>query len=360
MPIKSRKPRQQAEGGGARPVGLRDLARHLGLSPTTISLVLNASPASEAIPDATKQRVIEAARQFNYRPSFLARSLRAKRTFAAGVMVPELSEGYAALVVAGIEQVLMQRGYMCLATSHRHSVGQVESVVRQLSDRQVEGLILVDTPYPVHAAIPVVSVSGHREDEGVLNINLDHDAAAAQGIQHLLSLGHRSIAVFQGQQFSSDTTVRWEAIARAARDSGIAIDSRLVVQLEGDSPSPETGYAAARKLLARGVPFTALFAFNDISALGAIRAFQERGLRVPDAVSVVGFDDIWSAAFHIPALTTIRQPLRRMGELAAEKLIELIGAENGNLPASVQVAPDLIVRESTGPVAQSPRPSPAS
>lgn len=356
VPAKNRKPRHQADGGAARPVGLRELARHLGLSPTTISLVLNASPASEAIPAATKQRVVEAARRLNYRPSFLARSLRARRTFAAGVMVPELSEGYAALVVAGIEQVLMQRGYMCLATSHRHSARQVESVVRQLSERQVEGLILVDTPYPVHAAIPVVSVSGHGEDPGVLNINLDHDAAAAAGIQHLMSLGHRSIAVIRGQSFSSDTAVRWEAIARAARDRGIAIDDQLVVQLEGDSPSPATGYAAAQRLLARGVRFTALFAFNDISAFGAIRAFQERGLRVPDAVSVIGFDDIWGAAYHIPALTTIRQPLRRMGELAAEKLIELIGADSGNKPAAaVRVAPELIVRESTGPVGRWPR-----
>ncbi len=356
MPTKSRKPRPQAEGGTPRPVSLRELARYLNLSPTTISLVLNDSPAAEAIPPATKKRVVEAARRLNYRPNFLARSLRAQRTYAVGVMVPELSEGYAALVMAGIEEVLMQRGYMCLATSHRHSARQVESVARQLADRQVEGLILVDTPYPVHTPIPVVSVSGHREDEGVLNINLDHDAAAAQGIDHLMSLGHRAIAVIKGQEFSSDTSVRWDAIALAARDRGIPIDPRLVVQLEGDSPSPETGYAAAQKLLERGVRFTALFAFNDISAFGAIRAFQERGLRVPEVVSVVGFDDIWGAAYHIPALTTIRQPLRHMGALAAEKLVERIESKSGAAaPASVQVVPELVVRESTGPVGQWPR-----
>jgi len=339
--------------GGGKPVSLRELAGYLGLSPTTVSLVLNDSPGAEAISQATKSRVAAAARKFNYRPNFLARSLRAKRSYAVGVMVPELSEGYAALVVAGIEEVLVQRGYMCLATSHRHSDRQFSSVTRLLADRQVEGLILVDTPYPVPVPLPVVSVSGRLKEEGVTNIVLDHDCAANLGIGHLVELGHRSIAVVKGQAFSSDTEVRWKTIEQAARRHGVPIDPKLMVQLEGDSPSPETGYAAAQTLLQRGVEFTALFAFNDVSAFGAIRAFQERGLRVPEAVSVIGFDDIWGAAYHIPALTTIRQPLRRMGALAAETLIDRIESKlAGGPPQVVQVVPELVIRESTAAAAR--------
>jgi len=265
-------------------------------------------------------------------------------------MVPELSEGYSSLVVAGIEETLMERGYMYLATSHRHVARQVELLPRLLWERNVEGLIIVDTPYQLNVPLPIVSVSGHRTDEGVTNVVLDHDRAAELAIGHLFSLGHRRVAVMKGQQFSSDTEIRWQSIEGAARARGIPVDPALVVQLQEDSPSPETGYHAAHALLDRGVKFTAVFAFNDISAFGAIRAFQERGLPVPQAVSVVGFDDIWGAAFHIPSLTTVRQPLRRMGALAAETILDRIQRQDvDGFDRTIEVSPELVVRESTAP-----------
>lgn len=350
IPIVSRKGKPPAAKSGSnpdRPINLKDLAAYLGLSPTTLSLVLNNSPGSEAIPQETQKRVIAAARRFNYRPNFVARSLRAQRSYSVGVMVPELSEGYASLVVAGIEDTLVERGYMYLATSHRHSARQLELLPRLLSERSVEGLILVDTPCTMNVVLPIVAVSGHGEEEGVTNVVLNHERAGQLGIGHLFSLGHRRIAVLKGQEFSSDTEVRWQAIERAARDYGVPIDPSLVVQLVGDSPSPETGYCAARELMNRNVPFTALFAFSDVSAFGAIRAFQERGLPVPQAVSVVGFDDILGAAYHIPSLTTIRQPLRRMGALAAETLLQRIESKGTESASPLEVEPELIVREST-------------
>ena len=364
--IVPRKGKAPAGKDGAHPDGpvtLKDLAAYLGLSPTTLSLVLNSSPGSEAIPQETQKRVIAAARRFNYRPNFVARSLRARRSYSVGVMVPELSEGYASLVVAGIEDKLMERGYMYLATSHRHSKRQLELLPRLLSERNVEGLILVDTPCTMNVVLPIVAVSGHSEEEGVTNVALNHERAGQLGIAHLYALGHRRIAVMKGQEFSSDTEVRWQAIKRAARDHGIPIDPSLVVQLVGDSPSPETGYCAAHELMNRNVPFTALFAFSDVSAFGAIRAFQERGLPVPQAVSVIGFDDILGAAYHIPALTTIRQPLRRMGSLAAETLLQRIESNGAVIASPLEVEPELIVRESTTVVAASiarPLPQPAA
>jgi LacI family transcriptional regulator len=336
--------------GRDRGASLKDLVRLLGLSPTTISLILNQSPNAKSIPQATHDKVIAAARRLNYRPNFLAKSLRSQRSYAIGTIVPEASDGYASLVVGGIEDVLIDRGYMYLATSHRHSVRQLELLTRRLWERRVEGLIVVDTPYEIKTPLPIVSVSGHGAYKGVTNLILDHEMAADLGIGHLKSLGHRRIAAIQGQPFSSDTGVRWKAIERAARRHGVPIDPALVVQLEGDSPSPETGYRAATQLTQRGVPFTAVFAFNDVSAFGVIRALEDRGLRVPHSVSVLGFDDVWSAAFHIPALTTIRQPLRQMGALAAETLLKRIGRGNASeYPPVIEVMPELIVRESTAP-----------
>lgn len=350
MPRGSKKPPDPVDTRQRKRVSLRELAAHLGVSPTTISFVLNDSAGAKAIPEETKSRVLAGARQLGYQPNFMARSLRSKRSYAIGVMVPELSEGYSALVVSGIENALLERGYMYLATSHQHSERQVHLLSKLLWERRVEGLILVDTPYEIKVPLPIISVSGHGSFEGVTNLVLEHNTAADLAIGHLQSLGHRHIAVIKGQAFSSDTEKRWEAIEQSARAHQRPINPALVVQLEGNSPSPETGYRAALELLNRNVPFTALFAFNDVSAFGAMRAFQERGLRVPDAVSVIGFDDVWGAAFHIPALTTIRQPLRRMGGQAATTLLDrILQHDSLHYPRTIEVAPELVVRESTAP-----------
>lgn len=347
-------PPKEAGDHRKTPVSLKQVAAAIGLSATTVSLVLNESPGSEAISRETKDKVFAAARKLNYHPNFLARALRSRRSYAVGVLGPELSDGYAALVVGGIEDTLLESGYMYLATSHRHLNPQIDNMARLLWERSVEGLILVDTPHPIHIPLPVVSVSGHGERDGVTNIVLDHETAADLGIGHLKDLGHRRIAIIKGQSFSSDTEVRWRAIESAARRHGVPIDPSLTVQLEGDSPSPETGYAATLILARRRIPFSALFAFNDVSAVGAIRALQDLGFPVPAAVSVIGFDDVWGSAYHIPSLTTIRQPLRRMGALAAATLLARIrepGADR--CPKTIQVSPELIVRESTAPATRS-------
>ena len=329
-------------------VSLKQLAAHLGLSTTTLSLVLNDAPSANSIPLETKERIFSAAKELNYRPNYLARSLRVQRTHTFGVIVPELSDGYSSMVLNGVESVLSREGYFYLTASHLHRADLLEKLPRMLAERQVEGIIAVDTPIRFEPNLPVVNVSGHDEIDGVTNVVLNHRHAAELGIGHLYNLGHRRIAVIKGQEFSSDTDIRWNTINEAAAKRGIEIDPRLCTQLEGDSPSPEVGYQATKKLLVTGEKFTALFAFNDISAIGAIRALEEMGLRVPQDVSVLGFDDIYAAAFHNPALTTIRQPLFEMGSLAASTLLDALNrgpAENG--PAILNVEPTLIVRQST-------------
>jgi len=353
---KSRSATHATKSASEKPIRLKELARRLNLSPTTLSLVLNRAPAAQAIPKATKERIFAAAEGLNYRPNLMARSLRSQRTYSIGVLVPEFSDGYSATVLSGIEEVLLREGYIYLVTTHRHKPQVIDRNSKLLYERRVEGLIAVDTPYDQHLPLPVVSVSGHKHVPGVTNIVLNHRRAAEAALGHLAELGHTNIAFLQGQEFSSDTAVRWEAIRAAAKKLGLKIHPENVAQLAGDTPSPEPGYVAARKLMEGGQPFTALFAFNDTSAIGAVRALREAGWHVPRDISIVGFDDVSAAAFHNPALTTIRQPLWRMGVLAAENLLERIVAGKTRAHSdTIHVEAELIVRESTAPAGGSAR-----
>lgn len=342
--------------GSGQTVSLKFLAEHLGLSQAAVSLVINRSPGAKSIPHRTQELIREAARELNYRPNHLARSLRQQRSYTIGVVVPEISEGYAALVMSGIEDHLLQEGYFYFVVSHRHREELIEEYPLLLQQRAVEGLIAVDTAVTGPAQVPLVAVSGHREVPGVTNIVLDHARAATLAMEHLTKLNHIQIAFIKGQEFSSDTAIRWESVRNAAQTLKVPINERLVGQLEGESSSPALGYEVTKKLLATGETFTALFAFNDISSIGAIQALREAGRRVPEDVSVVGFDDIQSAAFQNPALTTVRQPLREMGLLAAETLLRRIAAP-GHIPypKEIVVQPELIVRGSTARAPKPPR-----
>ena len=340
---------------GPKPVSLKQLAERLDLSPATVSLVINRSPVADSIPQETKDRVLAAARKYKYRPNFFARSLRAKHSLTIGVIVPEVSDGYSALVMSGIEDHLLQAGYFYFVASHRHRSDLIDDYPRLFLERSVDGLIAVDTQWTQSLSIPVVTVSGHNQVDGVTNIVLDHVRAAEVALKHLSQLGHRSIAFIKGQEFSSDTAVRWLNIEKTARRLALPISPALTSQLEGDSPSPDLGYEATRKLLASHKRFTALFAFNDISAIGALRALREARLRVPADVSVVGFDDIEGAAYQNPALTTVRQPLREMGRTAADILLRRIRRSGvDSQGGEIMVEPRLIIRETTARAATGP------
>jgi LacI family transcriptional regulator len=262
--------------------------------------------------------------------------------------VPEISEGYSSMVLSGVEDHLFQEGYFYFVVSHRHRKDLIDEYPHLLRQRAAEGIIAVDTVYSGNCDIPAVSISGHRHVKGVTNIVLDHNLGAHLALEHLHRLGHTRIALIKGQDFSSDTETRWQAILSVARELGITIDEKLTIQLDSDSPSPEVGHRVTRKLLEGGPQFSALFAFNDISAMGAIKALRETGKRVPEDVSVIGWDDIQGAAFHNPSLTTVRQPLRQMGVVAAETLLKRITASAGaEYPKEIVLEPELVIREST-------------
>ena len=332
-----------------KPITLKELAASLELSQSTVSRIVNGAAAEHRIAKETQERVLHAAALYGYSANTVARSLRQKRTYTIGVIVPEISEGYSTAVLSGIEDELVKVGYFYFVVSHRHREDLLEGYLRMMLARSVEGIIAVDTPLEQGLPIPLVSVSGHSRRQGVINIELHHEQAAHLALAHLQSLGHTRIAFIKGQAFSSDTGHRWQAIVDAAKQLNIAMHPQLVVQLEGPDPGSGPGLETTRELLKTRQPFTAIFAFNDVTAIGAVLALREAGLRVPHDVSVLGFDDILVAAMNNPPLTTIHQPLRAMGQAAATTLLGLIRDEIPHPhPAAITVYPKLVVRESTG------------
>lgn len=327
---------------------LKELAATLNLSQSTVSRIINGAGTAHRIARETQERVLQAAALHGYSANAVAKSLRQKRTFTIGVIVPEISEGYSTLVLSGIEDELLKDGFFYFVVSHRHRPDLLDGLPRRMLTRSVEGIIAIDSALADDLPVPLVAVSGHNRRKGVINIELDHEEAALLALSHLRSLGHEKIAFIKGQAFSSDTEQRWRAIENGARSVGIQIDPELVVQLQEPEPGPGPGTEVTRQLLERKRPFTAIFAFNDVTAIGAIIALREAGLRIPEDVSVMGFDDVLAAATNDPPLTTINQPLRAMGQVAATTLLALIRNEIPQPPRPViTVYPKLVVRKST-------------
>jgi DNA-binding LacI/PurR family transcriptional regulator len=339
-------PRQTKTTKNDRAVTLKAVADHVGFTPGTVSAVLNNSAASHSFPQRTKDRILAAARELNYRPNFFARTLRVKRTFTIGVITEEIGDAYGSMVISGIEKVLRQNGFFFLTVAHRHDPKLLESYSHLLLERGVEGFITVDTSVTQAPPLPTVAVAGHKRLKGVTNIVLDHRNAALLALKHLKELGHKEIAFMKGPASSSDSEDRWKSIAQVCRLLNIQVKPELTLKVEGDTASPELGYPYAKQLLSRGEPFTALFAYNDSLAIGAIRAIHEAGLRVPEDISIVGFDDILSAAYCNPALTTVRQPLEKIGEIAARTLLDQIENRSEYLP-EIAIEPEFVVRKST-------------
>jgi len=345
--MSSEKKTEASNGGPV--VTLKAVAAHLGLSAGTVSAVLNDAPSARHIPKHTRERILAAARKLDYRPNFFARSLRKRRTMTIGVIAHEIGDGYGSSVIAGIESGARQKDYFFVTGVHRHDPELFERYCRLLLQRGAEGIITIDYNLAHSLPVPAVAVPGHMENVGVTNIVLDHHHAAELALKHLHDLGHRKIAILRGQPESADSHHRWNAVQAVSAQMGIELDPELVIQIDSPESSPSVGYHYGKQLIEKKRSFTALFAYNDISAIGAIRAFHEAGFRVPQDISVVGFDDIPAAAFHYPALTTVRQPLHKMGEIAVETLVARIEGQK-EYRREISVQPELVVRESTAPV----------
>ena len=320
------------------------LAEYLDLSPATVSVVLNNVPG-RSIPAPTRERVKAAAKKFGYQPNLIARSLQGLTTRTIGILIPEFGEGYHSQVLSGAADVLMQEGYFFFTAHHRHKKDLVAEYPRLLRSRGIDGILAIDTHLEAELPVPAVCVAGHTAIPGVTNVVLDHHRAAELALGHLYRLGHRRIAYMHGQPFSSDSQSRWRATLQVARALSLRVSPDLVIRLDKDMNSPELGYPGINQLLLRRRDFTAVLCFNDVSAIGGIRALHDAGLRVPADISVLGFDDIPAASYVVPSLTTIRQPLHQMGATAASLLLKRLA--NETTPVTVKLDPELVVREST-------------
>src|SRR5581483_1901982 len=332
-------------------VTLKFIAEYLGLSPTTVSVVLTNPPLAITIAIQNKVRFWDAANKFQYRPNLFARYLQTRRSYSVAVLVPEIGDEFSSMLISGIESKLAEAKFNYFVESHRFAPEQIENSPDTLMERQVEGMIFINTPLKKAMPVPVVAISDITDAPGVKRIVVDNYAAMRAGVEHLSSLGHERIAFFKGPEHNGDTETRWAAILQACDEFGLKVRPELTVTLgtyfsRNQVSMVQRGYDAAISLLQSGHKFTALFAFNDKSAIGAIRAIQDNGLSIPGDVSVLGVDDLQLSAFVSPRLTTISQPLKLMGATAASILLRQIHGED--VAEETVLSPELVVRESTG------------
>jgi LacI family transcriptional regulator len=344
-------------------VTIRDVAERSGFSSATVSIVLNSAPLARYIPDATKTRIQRAATQLGYRPNLFARSLRSRRSHTVGVMVFDMTDPYCTLVLRGIENTLYQASFLPILTDVHNDRSRFERYLEMLLDRRIEGLVVlanwlfvdinVLADLEKNTNIPTAIVGRELKTDAVSSVIVDNNQGARAALDHLYSLGHRKIAFIRGPQQLSDTEPRWRGVRSLARERDLQLDPRLIMDLpESRDPfsSFEDGYKLTEELLRGRRPFTALMAFDDMTAFGAIRALAKAGVPVPDGCSVLGFDDVTTSAIYSPALTTVRQPMEMMGSTAATIVLEAInaGLEKKNIHnIHRRIVPELIVREST-------------
>jgi len=341
-------------------VTIRDVAEATHLSVATVSMVLNG--VGRRIPPATHRLVEETAQKLGYSPNLQARSLRSRRTRSVGVIVFDITDPYCSLMIRGIENSLGDGGYMPVLADLQNTPRRVHRCMQMLMERRVEGLIAIANP--VHLGsdlstairrfkVPAVIIGGELTSDGYASVVVDNQAGTRAAVEHLYTLGHRDIAVIKGPRSMSDSAPRWEGIKQYAREKGMPIDRALVVQIQGHNSSYEQGYQLTERLLEQNKRFTALLAFDDLTAFAAIGALSHAGRRVPQDCSVVGFDDIPGAAFYNPPLTTVCQHLEKQGILGAEKMRALLAQDaERNLEKVHQIVePHLVVRRSTAPPA---------
>ncbi len=358
----ARKPEVPRKRSQTAAITIRDVAERSGFSSATVSIVLNNAPLARYIPDTTKARIQRAASQLGYRPNLFARSLRSQRSHTVGVMVFDMTDPYCTLVLRGIENALYQSSFLPILTDVHNERSRFERYLEMLLDRRIEGLVVLANWLFLDinvladlekSKIPTAIVGCELKNDHINSLIVDNAQGARSALEHLLSLGHRKIAFIRGPRQLSDTEPRWRGVRALAREHNLPLDPKLIVDLpESRDPfsSFEDGFKLTQELLHRRRPFTAIMAFDDMTAFGAIRALAKAGVRVPEQCSVIGFDDIAPAALYAPALTTVRQPMEAMGAAAATLVVEIINAGPEKKPARAihrKVVPDLIVREST-------------
>jgi DNA-binding LacI/PurR family transcriptional regulator len=343
-------------------VTLLDIAQACGYSVSTVSIVLSEAPLSQNVAASTREQIRNMARHLGYHPDAYARSLRRRRSQTIAVLAYDLSDPFCIPIVHGIQAGLHPASYMPLLVDAQTQRRLFDNYLRMILERRAEGVIVIASWIFQETnllddieknQVPIVIVGRDLTNRNVSSLLVDNEAGGALAMRHLIELGHRRIAIVRGPEELFDTELRWAGVQRAAAEAGIKIDSKLVYQLPNitDAISGfEGGLHFANEMLASKRPFTAVLAFDDLTALGVVRGLNAAGLKVPEDCSVVGFDDVLPAAVATPGITTVHQPLKEMGLLASEWTLQAINAREQQSEKPVQLynaPPELIVRMST-------------
>jgi len=340
---------------------IRDVAKKAKVSVATVSLVLNDGDTNLPISETTRKRVQEAAKTLGYHPNSYAKTLRTKKSYVVGILAFDIVDPYCAHVLRGAEDTLIESGYYPMISDLCNDEQKLHSYIRVFRERRVEGLLILASSLRVDdqlifdlrsEKIPLVVIGREVDGFQVPTVVTDNFNGAYQATEYLIQLGHRRFAVILGPSNYVDSRQRWEGSRKALEEHGIQIDPDLLVEEREIGWGPGAGYSSMKHLLNKSKKITAVVAFDDISAFGAIRAIFEIGLRVPDDISVVGFDDLPAAAFYNPPLTTIHYSMVEMGRMGADMLQrQLTGKKNDVKTGRVMPESRLIIRKSTAPPA---------
>jgi DNA-binding LacI/PurR family transcriptional regulator len=332
-----------------RQPSIKDIARLARVSHPTVSRALQNSPLVNA---KTAERIRRIARESGYKASAVARGLVNRRTRTIGLVVTTIADPFTSEVVSGIEQAAYDHGYCVFLADSNADPEREKKIVQAFAEQRVDGIIVTSSrvgalylPLLSEMMVPIILVNDQYPGAFVHSVMISNEEGSRAAAEHLVGLGHRRIA-FIGDQFGyhSDTE-RLAGYKEALKSAGIPIHPELVVRGDG---KPEAALRAMDQLLALKDPPTAICCYNDMTALGAMRSIRMHGLCVPEDISVTGFDDLFVAPYAEPPLTTVRQPMRCMGQIAMEDLIKLMSGQESVVKVKIQ--PELIVRESTAKV----------
>jgi len=347
-------------------VTLQDVARACGFAVSTVSIVLSEAPLSQNVAATTREHIRTTAHRLGYYPDAYARSLRRRKSQTVGILAFDLSDPFCIPTVRGMQEGLQQASYLPLLIDAQAQRGLFDGYLQMILERRAEGVIVIaswifeETNLLADIEknhVPVVIVGRDLTARGITSVLVDNEAGGALGMSYLLELGHRKIAVVRGPEELFDSELRWAGVQRAAAEAGVSLNPGLVFQLPGmvDPTSGfEGGLHLSQQMLASGIPFTAVLAFDDLTALGVLRGLRNAGLRVPEDCSVLGFDDVLPAAVATPGITTIRQPLKEMGLRAAKWMLEALERKTKQAPLIYTATPELVVRMSTSPASGRP------
>ena len=334
-------------------VTLMHVAREAGVSPSTVSRILNGT--ANVTPDK-RERVEAVIHRLNFTPNVQAQALANGRSFSVGVLTQKLSSAFYGETLAGIEQGLEGTAYHPLVVSGHWRAQQEQQALDLLMRRRVDALIVLGGVIEdaalqrVAARVPLVAVGRAVAGLPERCVLIDNHAGIRQVVHHLAELGHRDIAYIGGDESQHDAVERREGFEVTLQEVGLPVQPHLMKR--GDY-TEASGERAAEELLRSGHPLTALVCANDQMAFGARLTLYRRGLRVPDDISLTGFDDLFSSRYTTPPLTTVHQAVNELGQLAAETVLRLLAGEQLSMPPYV---PELVVRESTGPAPNHSKP----